>query len=175
MKNKTERDPTDVLCAQLGKSRKYVEDHLYLVTPLVSPGQTKEEFLSKAYSPLPGSRSKMPHHINMALNIISSFCPVCGDSAKDGRFKREISGPSLFTRRFTDAGVTRECRCGLRFYFTWRTFVNVMKRRLEVEKSETMKDWLNTWIVMIETYFGLNDEDQLAKIEALRQRSRKNK
>lgn len=157
----------------LGKSRRYIQDYLYLASPLVRPNQTKEQFLMEIYSPAPGSRSKMPYHINMALNLMSKFCPVCGDCAIDRRFKGKITGHSLFTRRFTNTSVTRECRCGLRFNFTWRTFVNVMKNKLKNEKDERMKYWLGIWITMTENYFGLNEEDKLAKIEALKKRSRK--
>jgi len=32
---------------------------------------------------------------------------------------------------------------------------------------------LDIWITMVENYFGLNEESQLARIEALKQRSRK--
>ena len=48
-----------------------------------------------------------------------------------------------------------------------------MKKKLKTESNPRMIRWLEIWITMVENYFGLNEPHQLAKIEALRQRSRK--
>ena len=173
MRKTKQKDAIDSMVKQLGKSRRHIEDHLYLVNYPDFRGKTKKQIQDEFYSPLPDSRSGMPYHIQKALNIVSSFCPVCGDQARDRRFKGIKSGPSVFTRKFTKTGVTRECRCGIRFYFTWRTFVNVLKKRLAIEERAEMKLWYRIWITITEAYFGLNSSDRLAKIEALRQRSRK--
>jgi len=133
----------------------------------------KELDIQNPYRTDPNTRSSMPKRINLALRIVSPCCPVCGDLVQDKRHKGKCVGGSLFNRSFTDTGVTRECRCGLRFHFTWRTFVNVMKKKLEKEKQPQMRLNLDIWITMVENYFGLNEESQLARIEALKQRSRK--
>ena len=48
-----------------------------------------------------------------------------------------------------------------------------MKKKLKTESNPRMRMLLEKWIIMVENYFGLNEPYQLAKIEALKQRSRK--
>lgn len=132
-------------------------------------------YVKNPYATDPNKKSQLPMYINLALHTVARYCPHCGYDVQDKRFKRRMTGPSLFTRRFTDFSITRECRCGFRFNFTWKTFVNVMKKQLKTERAPQMRVCLETWIMMIETYFGLNEWTQLDKIEALRQRSRKTK
>ena len=136
----------------------------------------KEEmayFTKNPYAPDLNSRSKLPKYINLSFSLMAAYCPHCGNDVQDKRFKRRCRGDTLFTRKFTDTGITRECRCGFRFYFTWRTYVNVMRKKLETVTDPLMLTWLPTWITMVETNFGLNEPEALAKIEALRERSKK--
>ncbi len=164
--------------------------YLFIITTLIlgdmaDTAKTMEEIVEEEraeeiayyaknpYAPDRNNRSKLPKYIKLSLSVMASHCPHCGNEVQDRRFKRRCQGHSLFSRRFTDTGITLECRCGFRFYFTWRTYVNVMKKRLKTEETPEMKTWLETWIIMVETYFSLNEPDRLARIEALRKRSRK--
>jgi len=84
------------------------------------------------------NKSKLPFDINVAIKNFAGHCPMCGREAQDRRYKRRADGPILTTRRFTKRSITRECRvCGLRFSFTWITFVNSLRKKAkEIKPGE---------------------------------------
>lgn len=96
------------------------------------------------------SKSKLPKMIKVTVAIFSSHCPMCGAEAQDKRYKkRSMSAHTLTNRRFTNRTITRECRiCGLRFSFTWKTFVNALRKKAEQEKTNEGKNF-----VLKGTYF----------------------
>lgn len=109
--------------------------------------------------------SKIPDKIKFALDIMVPHCPSCGSEVNDKRYKRRCFGSPVWCRNFSDTGITLECRCSLRWHFTWQTFVNMMKKKVKTEPAEKMREWMESWIAEITFYFGLKEEGTLAKIE----------
>jgi len=81
--------------------------------------------------------SKLPKYVRNAVALFAVNCPMCGSEAQDRRYKnRTMSSFTLTNRRFTNRTMTRECRvCGLRFSFTWKTFVNALKKKAKLERN----------------------------------------
>ncbi|MDO8659599.1 MAG: hypothetical protein Q7K54_03270 [Candidatus Parcubacteria bacterium] len=97
--------------------------------------------------------SKLPRYIKSAVSIFSINCPMCGSLAQDRRYKRRMESFPLTNRRFTNRTITRECRiCGLRFSFTWRTFVNALRKKAKAMGEENGKVMLDK-ADCIEHYF----------------------
>jgi hypothetical protein len=84
-------------------------------------------------------KSRLPWGVTIALTIFASHCPMCGSEAQDRRYKRMATGNVLTNRRYTNRTLTRECRvCGLRFSFTWKTFLNALRKKAKFEKDPKM-------------------------------------
>ncbi len=85
--------------------------------------------------------SKLPRYVQNAVAIFAMHCPMCGSEAQDRRYKkRRMDAFTLTNRRFTNRTMTRECRvCGLRFSFTWRTFINSLRRKAGLSRREEEK------------------------------------